>query len=329
MRSRLTLLGLGLPVLLLLLGFAYEGTSGWLERRRQPPPGRLVDVGGHRLHVSCSGSGPVTVVLEAGAANGSLSWYKVQPEIAKYTRACAYDRAGHGWSDSGPRPRVPSVIAGELHVALKAASIPAPYVIVGHSLGGLYARMFATRFRDDVAALVLVDSSHTDQFDRLPPALQTMDGRRRIHRRLLGAPVGIPRLFGWEFCGGGPPAIRDALHATECRPRFYRTLMEELGGDVGTPEWNAAVSEVAALGPLGSLPLTVITADPDRVVPGLPDDVETAFRKAIRVEMPQALAALSSRARLVAARDSGHMVPYDRPDVIVEEVRTHVPTPVP
>src|SRR5688572_7513008 len=114
MRSRLTLLALGAPVLLIVAGLLYENVAGWIAWRRHPAPGRLVDVGGHRLHLRCEGTGEPTVVLEAGAANGSLSWYKVVPEIATFTRVCAYDRAGHGWSDRGPRPRLPSVVAREL-----------------------------------------------------------------------------------------------------------------------------------------------------------------------------------------------------------------------
>lgn len=325
MKARLTLIGLGFPVLLVLAGLVYEPTARWIGHRKYPAPGQLVDVEGRRLHVRCEGAGAPTVVLEAGAANGSLSWYEVQPEIAKFTRVCAYDRAGHGWSDPGRRPRTPSVIASELHGLLAAARVPGPYVVVGHSLGGFYARMFATRYRDQVTGLVLVESTHTDHFDRLPPSMKGTGARRKLQHRIMGATVGVPRLFGWEFCGGGPAAIRDALRATECGPQFYRTLKDEMGGDVGTPEFDEAAREVEALGPLGALPLIVITADPDRPVPGVPADAEPAFRKAVRVDMQRELAALSSNSRLVVAKDSGHMVPYDRPDVIAEAVRSQIP----
>jgi pimeloyl-ACP methyl ester carboxylesterase len=324
MKSRLTLLALGAPALLIVAGLDYENAAGWMAQRRHPAPGRLVDVGGHRLHVRCEGTGEPTVVLEAGAANGSLSWYKVVPEIAKLTRVCAYDRAGHGWSDSGPRPRLPSVVAGELHALLSGGGLPPPYVMVGHSLGGLYARTFATRYPAEVAAVVLVDSSHTDQNGRIPAALQGTQGQRKLQHRMMGASVGVPRLFGWEFCGGGPAAIRDELYATECGGRFYRTLKDEMGGDVGTPEWNEVVREVAGLGSLGAMPLTVVTADPDRPIPGVAAEVEPELRKALRVDMQQELARLSSNSRLVIAKDSGHMVPFDRPDVIADAVRALV-----
>ena len=325
MKARLTLLGLALPALLIVAGLLYENVAGWLARRQYAAPGRLVSVGDHRLHLHCAGEGTPTVVLEAGAANASLSWHKVQPEIAKITRVCSYDRAGHGWSDTGPRPRTPSAIAGELHVLLRNAGIPGPYVMVGHSMGGLYARMFAARHREDVAALVLVDASHTDQAERLPAPLRGKQSQRKLHHRMMGAALGVPRLFGWEFCGGGaPPAVRAALYATECGPRFYRTLKDEMGGDVGAPEWNAAALEVAALGPLGDLPLTVLTADPERVIPGVPADVEPELRRALRVDMQQSLAGLSTESRLTVAKDSGHMIPYDRADAIVDAVRPYL-----
>ena len=122
--------------LLAVAGLAYQGIASAVDARRFPPPGKMVDVGGHRLHVYSTGEGSPTVIMEAGIEGCSLMWCKVQPEVAKFTRVCTYDRAGMGWSEAGPMPRTGGQIVGELHTLLKNAGIPGPYVLVGHSFGG-------------------------------------------------------------------------------------------------------------------------------------------------------------------------------------------------
>ena len=162
----------GLLILLIALvcaGTVYEAIESHRDQQMFHPPGRLVDIGGCRLHLYCTGEGSPTVILEAGGGNPWLSWCKVQPQVASFTRVCSYDRAGLGWSDPSPRPRTAMVIAEELHALLHNAGIPGPFVLVGHSLGGMDARMFANRYPSEVAGLVLVDSSHPDQDERFPP----------------------------------------------------------------------------------------------------------------------------------------------------------------
>jgi pimeloyl-ACP methyl ester carboxylesterase len=122
-------------------------------------PGQLVDIGGRRINLLCSGTGGSTVILMAGSASWSFTWYKTQPEIAKRARVCAFDRAGYGFSAPAPQPQILPDTVSDLHAALKAADIPGPYVLVGHSLGGLEARLFAQRWPQEVAGMVLVDSS--------------------------------------------------------------------------------------------------------------------------------------------------------------------------
>ena len=141
---------------------AAQGTA---PTRAYPPPGKMVDVGGWRLHLNCTGSskrnGP-TVVLEAGAGDFSVDWGLVQPEVARFARVCSYDRAGAGWSELGPRPRTWRQIAYELHTALQKAGEKGRYVVVGQSLGGLLIRTFASQYPKEVAGMVLVDSTHED-----------------------------------------------------------------------------------------------------------------------------------------------------------------------
>ncbi|HEX9579572.1 MAG TPA: alpha/beta hydrolase [Gemmatimonadales bacterium] len=134
-----------------------------------PPPGKLVDVGGYRLHLDCRGSASPTVVIDVGAGAWSIFFTHIQEEIAAEARVCTYDRAGMGWSDPSPLPRTRERMVQELHALLRRSDVPAPYVLVGHSLGGLNVRAFATQHPDEVAGVVLVESAHEDQWSRLPP----------------------------------------------------------------------------------------------------------------------------------------------------------------
>ncbi len=160
---------LGLIVALLALavvGAIYQAIATERAERAHPPPGEMVAMVGHELHVNCIGQSSPTVILESGLGNMSADWANVQQGAAKTTRVCAYDRAGMGWSEPGPEPRDARQISGEMHALLAKAGIESPYVLVGHSTGGLYARTYADRRPDEVAGVVLVDSSHPEQFTR-------------------------------------------------------------------------------------------------------------------------------------------------------------------
>ncbi|HWR73601.1 MAG TPA: alpha/beta fold hydrolase, partial [Nitrospirota bacterium] len=168
---------------LFVLGIALT-VAGVVAKHRlstqNPPPGRIVDVGGYRLHLNCTGEGSPTVILESGMNEFSLSWALVQPGVAKFTRVCSYDRAGLGWSDPGRAPRTSETIVRELHALLRAAGITGPLVLAGHSFGGMNARLYARRYPNEVAGMVLVDSAHEDQS-------LVDDGRhfRKFHEKLL------------------------------------------------------------------------------------------------------------------------------------------------
>jgi pimeloyl-ACP methyl ester carboxylesterase len=140
-----------------LVGMLYQTAGARRDRERFPPPGRLVDVGGHRLHLLESGQGDLTIVLEAGLMSTILSWSDLQAKLAQSYRVVSYDRAGLGWSDLGPMPRTSSLIVEEVHTLLHRAAIPPPYLLVGHSFGGLTMPLFAARFPDETVGAVLVD----------------------------------------------------------------------------------------------------------------------------------------------------------------------------
>jgi pimeloyl-ACP methyl ester carboxylesterase len=142
---------------LILVGATYQGVATALERRRFPYPGRLIDAGGHQLHLYCTGEGTPTVVLEAPAVTMSAAWASVQAAVARVTRACSYDRAGLGWSEAGDAPFSPNAAAPELHGVLATAKERAPFAIAGAEFGAALARIFASRYSDETAALVLVN----------------------------------------------------------------------------------------------------------------------------------------------------------------------------
>jgi len=147
----------GLVTFVVLAGVTYQSVATALERRQFPYPGRLIDVGGHQLHIHCVGEGTPTVVLEAPAAGISAGWAWVQNDVARTTRVCSYDRAGLGWSEAGGDGFRAGRVPDQLHTLLERAGERGPFVIAGHELGASFARMYASRYRSDTAALVLVD----------------------------------------------------------------------------------------------------------------------------------------------------------------------------
>ncbi|MGH9331314.1 MAG: alpha/beta fold hydrolase, partial [Vicinamibacterales bacterium] len=176
------------------------------------PPGRLIDVGGYRLHLNGTGAGRPTVVLDAALGGSSVSWALVQPEVARFTRVCSYDRAGFGWSDAGPMPRTVGRIVGELRTLLDRAGEPSPYVLVGHSFGGLVLRVFAARYPADVAGLVLVDPAHPEDWVNPAPKerVKIDRGVRLCRQGARAARLGVARVVAW-LAGRGALAPARAL----------------------------------------------------------------------------------------------------------------------
>ena len=161
------------------LGAGYETARESAGQIAYPAPGALVDVGGHRLHLNCTGSGSPTVVLEPGLGETSMGWVRIAPVVAADTRVCVYDRAGRGWSEAA-EDRQGADVAAELHTLLHRANEPGPYVLAGHSFGGLYVRSFAAQYPDEVAGLVLVDSTTPAHGTAPTPARPSNDPVRRV-----------------------------------------------------------------------------------------------------------------------------------------------------
>jgi pimeloyl-ACP methyl ester carboxylesterase len=243
-------------VVLAVIGAIYQAIATERDERAYPPPGHLVNVGGYSLHINCVGEGSPTVILESALGAMSAHWVRVQQVVAETTRVCAYDRAGMGWSEPGPEPRDARQISSELHTLLKDADTEGPYVLVGHSYGGLYARMYAARYPNEVAGVVLVDSSHPEQFTRSP------EGRAMYEQiRRLGAVIpfltrlGVTRLFNvYPAHPDLPPQQRAQIEAFNSSTRQVATTAAEFRA---TPETTA---QVRSTGTLGDKPLAVISA---------------------------------------------------------------------
>lgn len=210
----------GLVVLLAIVGAIYQSVESSNDLRTHSPPGALVEVNGYKMHLYCVGDASPTVILESGLKNSWLSWYKVQPAVAKFTRVCSYDRAAVGWSDVQPEPPDSRNISLHLHSLLNNAGVKPPYVLAGHSIGGIHVRVYQNMYPSDVVGMVLVDSSHPDQEKRFPTQLVKWSALLRLEFKLvkLAMPFGIPRFLG--LCGDGPAEIRDTLRTVECQTRW-------------------------------------------------------------------------------------------------------------
>ncbi|HEX9636529.1 MAG TPA: alpha/beta hydrolase [Acidobacteriota bacterium] len=316
---------------LLSCGLIYQALQAARDRRIHPAPGRLIDVGGHALHLTCSGLGGPTVLLESGVAASSISWSAVQPELAKLTRVCAYDRAGLGWSESGPRPRSARQCVLELHALLDRARLRPPLILVGHSFGGLLARLYAAEHPATVGALVLLDPLGAGEWCELDAAQRRMLrggvalsrcgallarlGFVRLCLSLLRAgSIRIPRLVGRCFGREAsnllgrmvgeirklPPAVWPWAQAHWSQPRSFAAMADYLAA---LPQ---SAAETAALSRASSIPTFVLSA---------------GNCPARRLAEHRELARRSAGGRHQIASGSGHWIQLDRPELVVATIR--------
>jgi pimeloyl-ACP methyl ester carboxylesterase len=236
-------LTLSITAIFLLTGVFYQAVSEALDRRRYPPQGELVDIGGFRLHLNCIGQGTPTVVMDAGGGAPSITWGLVPSEIAKFTRVCTYDRAGLGWSDRNPRiPRTSQQSVDELHSLLTNVGINPPYILVGHSLGGVNMRLYASQYPEDVVGLVLVDSSHENQMtSKLWKQTKMLSWLYQGLR--VVSQVGVLRLIGEMNL---LPIVEDIKREIHKYPLALHTLFDTFKSFCYRPDyWATASSELA------------------------------------------------------------------------------------
>ncbi len=298
---------IGLSLLgLIALGVIYEFIAEAVDARAYPPPGQLVDVGGYRLHIYCTGSGSPTVIIDAGLGGWSTEWSAVQQQVAKTTRVCTYDRAGMGWSDSGPQPRDAAQLAKEEHTLLQNAGEIGPFVVVGHSMGGLVTRVFAHEYASDVAGVVLIESMNPAQMTYVAkpgePAAYAPYGPMSLVPVWL-ARVGLARLLVKPL-GLAPPLPEEMLKpymSRLVRPSNLQATANE------TRALPASGAEAGAVTSLGNVPLIVLTGR-----------LNTHHPK--WQEWQAELVGLSSHSQHLFAEKSGHGVQQDEPQAAVDAI---------
>ena len=303
---RTTLAAIAALALLPITGASYEAIASVSDPHNHRAPGELIDAGGYRLHLNCTGTGAPTVVLDAGLGGSSLDWALVQPELSRTTRTCSYDRAGMGWSDAGLGPRSPEHIADELAVLLDHADVDGPYVLVAHSLAGKSARLFAMRHAEDVVGMVLIDARHeyvdeqttASEQRAFLAALDIQGFQYQTARRL-----GVARMFGDQLAG-----VPSMSSQTRQEIALLGTEPQALVATVEEGRQRSTSDDLLRNAPmLGDLPLVAIAAGQNMPEPRW-------------AEGQRRLAALSTSGRLVVAQGSSHAVEWDDPELVIVAV---------
>ena len=328
MKKWLRRIGLTLGAILLvavIAGASWEWLARRAARRDFPPPGRLVDIGGRRIHIDCRGGGKPVVVLIAGlGVDGSTSWSAVRDSLAHITRTCAVDRAGILWSDPAPGRATAQGAADDIHAALASAGETTPLVLVGHSLGGPYAIVYTKYYGADVAGLVLVDASHPDQIERLATIAPAFALKVSPVDRLLVALAwsGLPRLL----TGGGQPMPNQSREALRTEAAWAPTSLAAVLKE--TEALAGIFTEARTFRWLGDRPLVVLTgmrpiSVEDRSQLGITAEQGEALRQAWK-KLQDDEAMWSSRSQHHLVDDASHYIQYWRPDVVIEAVRSVV-----
>jgi pimeloyl-ACP methyl ester carboxylesterase len=283
------------------------------------PPGRLIDVGGYRLHAQIAGQGAPVVVMDSGLTGNSIAYAAVLPRVARFTRGCAFDRAGYPWSDPAPAhlPRTSVQIVAEMRAMLQNAGLEKPYVLVGASFGGINILTYALRHPDEVAGLVFADSSHPEMFERVPGVPSPGQTRQGLRLFATLARWGLTKWLapllargvahGWSNL---PPEAYAAQKLLFERPEYFEIAARE--AEAGVENFAGAR---APRGALGDLPLVVLTGAAQWV-----DGRPTPMKKAM-LALREEMRALSSRGQHVVVEKSGHAITVDQPGAVVNAIR--------
>jgi pimeloyl-ACP methyl ester carboxylesterase len=325
------LLVLAIAAGLVAAGAIYQAVGTAVDRRRHPPPGRMVDIGGRSLHLIDEGASGPAVIFESGISATCLSWTQLRAEVQGFARACTYDRAWLGWSDPAPSPRTTSNIVSELHALIEAARIPRPYILAGHSFGGMLVRSYAAKYPGEIAGLILVDPLSPREWSTVSQANARMLGFGvRLSRRgawlarlgvvraalalLMAGGRRVPQWIARLSSGRGesvisrlvgevrkmPPETWPMVRAQWCLAKTFQGLAAYL------ESLPASAVEAAALDEPGTIPVTVLSA---------------ANATHAQREEREAWVHRSPRGRHVIARKSGHWIQLDEPDLVVQAIR--------
>lgn len=309
--KRIGISTLALLILAIVTALAVQAYHTANAIRRYPPPGRLVDIGGYRLHLQDAGSGTPTVILESGDFGNSLDWTSIQSEVAKFTRVVSYDGAGCGWSDPSPKDRTSKQRAKELNMLLEQAGIPGPYVLVGHSAGAFIIRLFTHEHPDQVAGMVLLDGAHEAAYDQMPESQKKADAdlARLVKIVRILAPLGIARCF--LPSKGLPEELEKASRALALRtPNVVNFCDTWLC-------WDTCISQMEGCTLPSDIPLAVLSASKWDVGFGEipPEEAEAALR--IWTQCQAEMASRSNNSFHLVVPDSTHGFEEAKHDVII------------
>jgi pimeloyl-ACP methyl ester carboxylesterase len=290
-----------------------------------PPPGKLVDIGTHKLHMHSQGEGTPVVILDAGGWDNVLAWREIQPEFAKFTQVIAYDRSGLGWSERGPNLISRDDAVAELHAFLTSAQVSGPYVLVGHSLGGVHVLMFAQAYPELTAGLVLVDGAHENIYSEwclsVPGYLDWFAGQIQMFEELSQKPHHeiVAHFLGKSVSGVGELSEVQQIAFDRLRPTHMATIAEMAKSFTSPPTPLEHVFRS-----LGDLPLIVLTASKS-IEWGLGEEDNLKMSEVYR-DVQVKIAGLSSRSKQIFVQDAGHYIQNDQPQVVIDAIREMVET---
>lgn len=304
-----------------ILGASFEAIASYQGVKNNPPEGKLVDVGGFKLHLHKQGKGSPTIILETGSGASSTSWLDIPEELSKFGTVVTYDRGGYGWSEKADTERTGENIVRELYTALKKEKIEGPYILVGHSLGGMYARLFAQTYKEEVGGVVLLDARTEDYSKETDPIL--LDAG--VDPILMGSPtknvlallknLGIIRLMGDSILKEIPKELREVALNVEFRPKYFAAKEDELRNMTQLEDSIRNKS-------LGDIPLKVVThgIPIDGTVIGI-SEADSNKMEEIWQEQQKQMLTLSTNSELIVAENSGHAVMFDEPGLVVETIK--------
>lgn len=307
----------GLLILILVLTVFTYTAGAFAKRqlaRQNLPPGQLTNVGEYNMHIYCTGEGNPTVILEAGLNDFFVTWSKIQPEVAKVTRVCSYDRAGLGWSESSLYPRTSDVMVEELHTLLRNTGIEGPYILVGHSFGGIVMRRFVQQYPDEVAGMVLVDSAHEEQLARLPFIKDAADAFVSQFRTLS-------TISSFGLMALSPTTIPNRGFPEEAYRQYQAVLATSDYFDGAIAESTEFYSGTSSMKPaeMDDLPLIVLSHGLADITSGVDSAQQSQFEQEWS-KMQVELAGLSSNGKQVIAEKSGHYIQFDQPELVVQSI---------
>lgn len=274
-------------------------------------PGELVDIGTHRLHINCIGKGSPTVIIDSGIGGFSLEWIKIQNSLEDNLKVCSYDRAGYGWSDPGPRPRTTARISNELRLLLTASKIPGPYVLVGHSFGGYNTRYFASKYPGLTAGLILVDSSHPEQFNT--KEFKRIDKKQDEKSYKNSYKV---RIIHPIISDSYPAEIKRIAYRLMSSMKSRSTLLNEMDN----MEISAQQVTKQTNHPPYIFPVTILTRG-KRV---WANDELGERREQQWLRLQNDLENISMQSRHYLAEESGHIIHLDQPELVSKNIMSTV-----